>query len=123
MYMGPHQGSIVLKLAHTFIITKSFRTSREDSQIAVSPRHFLSIHGKTLTWLRILRAVPLIGKVKIRGPNSTMYHLSAANQTLVLNLDHACTTKLFSAQLLDSETGSLTVHKIIDSNEHAGSVG
>lgn len=43
-----------------------------------------------------------------------MHHLSVADQTLVLNLDHA--------QFFDSETVSLTVHNIIDSDEHAGSV-
>lgn len=115
MYIWPHHGSIVLGLAHTFIITESFRTSREDSQIAVSPRHLLSRHGKNLTWLRITRAVQLIGKVKIREPDSAMYHLSAADQTLVLNLDHA--------QFLDSETAPPIVHNIIDNNEHTGSVG
>ena len=48
MYIWPHQGSIVLRLAHAFIITKSFRTSREGSQIAVPQRHLLSRHGKSL---------------------------------------------------------------------------
>ena len=49
MYIWPHQGSIVLRLAHTFIIAKSFRISREDSQIEVSPRHLPSRHEKNLT--------------------------------------------------------------------------
>ena len=51
----------------------------------------------------------------IRKPNIAIYHLSVADQALVLNLDHS--------QFLNSESVSLTVHNIIDSNEHAGSVG
>lgn len=85
------------KASTYFIITKSFRTSREDSQIAVSPRHLLSRHGKNLPWFRIPRAVQLIGKVKIRGPDR--YYLIAADQALVLNLDHACITKSFSCTI------------------------